>query len=950
MKKKNILHVISGTHWDREWRHTAEQSKLRLTDLMDNIIHVLESKPEYKYFCVDGGTIVLEDYLQVRPENEKRVKALINSGKMQIVKWYTLPELNTVAPESLVRNLLLGQKMAKEYGGGMKSGYTATSYGQHSQMPQLYQGFGIETAIFYRGTNKFKPETPLFIWEGKDGTTLNTLRTFDEVTRTNWFFYVHGPAVLGKGYKDLSYKYNREEIPVHMADMRSYEKAFVLLKECKEFINKPELLKKSLDALLWQAMPYRIGNHILALNMEDNDEPYVYLPELIAELNKLSPEVEIIQSSMDEYMDAIIGDKTRVKSVVHKGELRYTTSEHGNFNALLSATHSSRVKIKLYNDAVETDIINTAEPLASMSWLAGNEYPHKMMDRAWESLLKNHAHDSICGAAVDRAHEDMMYNFSISQTVAEEVANRSAIGLFKNTDTSKFLTTDETITLYNTLPYARKEVIPLVIDTLKKEGGGIDIGIPGEVSGGADDYFDIVDDKGNVLPVSVLAVDDANVGVERELDTKAIRFRTKRRRLLVEAEVPALGAATYALRVRPPHYVADPETMTADRAVIARDDGTLENEFVKVTISCDGTYNMLDKASGRLMEGLGYFTDTGETGSAHISEKPRRNTVITSIGTRAYVTMLESNNLRGVYKVETEMYVPAAAANDGTERLRETKRIPITYTLTVEKGNPALKINLKLRNECRDHKLVINFPTHLSNAQYVYNESAWAVEKRPVRHADHKDNFEQFPACRPMQNFVDVTDGKFGLAVFTKGLREYEIGDDTRRTVKITLLRTQRAYMTANAAMLTEELDQYTGQHSFGDIEYNFALYPHAGDWEEGRVLQAAYEYKAPIKAVLGVPHKGGKLPATGSYITVTPAEKVMLSALKLSDDGKGIIIRVWNTTDKELPFKLSTILPVQSVSRLKLDESFIEDVKYAKAGFEYRLGPHKIETFLLKK
>ena len=72
MSTKYLMHVISGTHWDREWRHTAEQSKLRLADLIDCMIDVLERKSSFKYFCLDGGMIVIEDYLSVRPENRER--------------------------------------------------------------------------------------------------------------------------------------------------------------------------------------------------------------------------------------------------------------------------------------------------------------------------------------------------------------------------------------------------------------------------------------------------------------------------------------------------------------------------------------------------------------------------------------------------------------------------------------------------------------------------------------------------------------------------------------------------------------------------------------------------------------------------------------------------------------------------------------------------------------
>ncbi len=422
MVKKYKMYVISGTHWDREWRHTAEQSKLRLADLMDNILKLLEENISYKCFCIDGGMVVIEDYLSVKPENKGRIKKMVEAGRMQLVNWYTLPETNTVAPEALVRNLLLGHQMAKEYGGGMKSGYTATSYGQHSQMPQLYKGFGIDTAIFYRGTNKHIL-APLFEWEGIDGSKLHTLRTFDEVTRTNWFFYVHQPLVLGKPAKDLTYTYNRDHCPVHMCDSNSYEKAFVALREQADFDRSPAKLKAALDMITDQALPYAIGQHILALNMEDNDQPYALLSEMIDEINKISDDYDIVQSTLDEYMEIVIKNSNSLP--LHKGELRYTSVEHNNFNALLGATHSSRIKLKIFNERAETNLINIAEPLASFAYLYGKEYPGANINRAWEALLKNHAHDSICGAAVDLAHEDMLYNFSLATTVAEEVAARS---------------------------------------------------------------------------------------------------------------------------------------------------------------------------------------------------------------------------------------------------------------------------------------------------------------------------------------------------------------------------------------------------------------------------------------------------------------------------------------------------------------------------------------------
>lgn len=943
MSRRYTMHVISGTHWDREWRHTAEQSKLRLADLIDYIIDILESKPEYESFCIDGGMVVIEDYLNVRPEQKDRLIKLVKSGRIQLVSWYTLPETNTVAPEALIRNLLLGKRMSHEFGGAMKSGYTATSYGQHSQTPQLYLGFGIESAIFYRGTNKHIL-TPLFEWEGIDGSRIHTLRTFDEVTRTNWFFYVHQPVVLGKPPKNLGYTYDRGNLPVHLCDFGSYEKAFVALKEEIDFNRDPSKLKAALDMILEQAMPYAIGNNILALNMEDNDQPYPLLPEMIDELNKISKDVEIKQSTLDDFLKVAQLDAETIAK--HKGELRYTSVEHNNFNALLGATHSSRVKLKILNERAETQLINVAEPLASFAHLIGKAYPKVNLQRAWEALLKNHAHDSICGAAVDLAHEDMLYNFSLATTVAEEVAARSTIEIFKNIDTSKnFNENDITITLFNTLSFDRKLVMPLVLDTPKNQGGAkVDIGVG--ATSNADEFYDIVNSEGNKVPHVEISCEDVRVALERELDTKAIKFPATRRRILVEAEVPGLGYNTYALRRREPNYIKHP-AIGNDRENIARDSGVLENEHIKLKLNSNGTFNLLDKASGRLIENMHYFTDSGEWGSAHISNKPQRNQIITSIGCAAEISLIESNTLRGIFKVKISLIIPAAVTLDGRDRLRETVVLPITSYITLEKGSKTVKIKTKLLNEARDHKLCVNFPTGVKT-DIAVSESAWAVAERSIKWTENGDNFEQFFPFQPMQNFVDLSDGSFGVSILNQGLREYEVQDDKERTIAITLLRTHRAYMTANQDMTPEEFDKYTGLHSFGHFEYNYALFAHNGDWISGGVQDAAYEFKVDVKAIQGHAMEG-ILPDSAKLIGIENCEHIIISSVKLSEDGRGITVRIYNASSEQQRVKIRVLLPISKVKKARLDETYISDIESDNNAFWLDIGAHKIETVILE-
>ena len=947
MTKTHRMHVISGTHWDREWRHTAEQSKPRLVELVDTMMDVLEKHDSYATYCLDGGQVVVEDYLTIRPESRGRLEKLIRAGRVQLVNWYTLPDMYTVAAEAQIRNLMLGQRMAREFGGAMASGYTATSYGQHSQLPQLYQGFGITNAIFYRGTNRHVLP-PLFLMEGADGTRIHILKTFDEVTRTNWYFYVHQPLVLGKPTRDLSYTYDPANVPVHMCDERHYERAFKLLEEVHEFRRDEASLKAALGYILDQATPYAIGNHILALNLEDNDVPFALLPDMIAALNAVSPDVEIVQDSIDGFLATVTAETDPAKLVVHKGELRYPVVESG-FNGLLGATHASRVKLKILNENAETGLIHHAEPMASIACLLGDEYPRTSLDRAWLHLLKNQAHDSICGAAVDQAHEDMLYNFSIAKMVGEEITARAAIFIFGKINTAAaFQPGDHTITLFNSLPQARDEVVQLTIDLPKESVSGVVDPCTGVGAVNKNvEFFDILDSEGVPQEYEVVSREDISIAVERELDT-SVQFPAVRRRILVRAKTPGLGYATLALRPRDPRFVFLPET-GPDRPLLARENGVLENEHLKVSINANGTFDLLHKATGRLMPGQHYFTDNGEVGVAHLSRMPVRNPVQTSLGATARITMVETGLLRGVYRIDLSLRIPAAATLDGRDRLREEREIPVTTWLTLEKGSRYIKMRTRLTNDARDHRLRVNFPSEVRDADFATVESAFAVDRRPIRWTVSGDNAEGFYPFQPMQNFVDVSDGKAGLAVLNKGMREYEVKDDASRTIAITLLRTQRAYMTANATMTPEEFDKYTGLHSFGTIEHRYALLPHEGDWEAGGVLQAAYEHKVAIPAIQGLPYASGPLPATGSVFTVTPADKLMLSALKQAEDGDGVILRLWNNSGDTVDARIASALPITSCESLRLDETHPEALKVAGNSVNCVVGPHKILTLRLR-
>src|SRR2546423_1568774 len=107
------LHVISHTHWDREWYLTFQQFRLKLVHLVDNLLALLERDPDFKYFMLDGQAIVLEDYLAVRPEQEAILREHIQKGRILIGPWHILPDMFLVGPESHIRNLLEGERTTR---------------------------------------------------------------------------------------------------------------------------------------------------------------------------------------------------------------------------------------------------------------------------------------------------------------------------------------------------------------------------------------------------------------------------------------------------------------------------------------------------------------------------------------------------------------------------------------------------------------------------------------------------------------------------------------------------------------------------------------------------------------------------------------------------------------------------------------------------------------------
>ena len=180
------LHVISHTHWDREWYQTFQQFRLKLVHLIDKLLDILAEDPEFKYFMLDGQTIVLDDYLHMRPEMEETLREHIQSGRILIGPWHILPDMFLVSPEAHIRNLLQGERTTRKFGPKMPIGYIPDPFGHPGQVPQILKGFGIEAAALWRGLERRAGRIVVAIpgWlEGPAGIPARQLRQRCEFAR-----------------------------------------------------------------------------------------------------------------------------------------------------------------------------------------------------------------------------------------------------------------------------------------------------------------------------------------------------------------------------------------------------------------------------------------------------------------------------------------------------------------------------------------------------------------------------------------------------------------------------------------------------------------------------------------------------------------------------------------------------------------------------------------------
>jgi mannosylglycerate hydrolase len=909
MKDKYTVTVVSETHWDRAWYVPFQEFRVRLVRLIDRLLDLLERDPDFRCFMLDGQTVVLEDYFAIRPENRERVRRFVQEGRLQVGPWYVLVDEFLASPESMIRNLQIGWRMAEELGQVMWVGYTPDAFGHIAALPQILAGFDLDNAVFWRGMGPEGEELGTeFRWVAADGTSVLAI----------W---------LADGYHNVS----NLGYPLKWGD--TSQMRFSL-----------ELALDQIERAVESARARANTPALLLMNGIDHAEAQTELSQILVAARERFPDVEFCHGTLEDHIARVRAAETELREW-RAGRSSLGEFNRGTYDIVLQGVYSTRMYLKQANHRVLTLLERYAEPLSGLAWvLTGREGDAAFLEEAWRWVLKNHPHDDICGCSVDQVHEEMMYRFGQAEQIGHTILRDASRSIMREVDYARHQGLP--ITLFNPLGWPRQEIARLEIP--------FDMGDP------MAERFQILDSDGQKVPYQKLS-DEPRIWLE-VLKGNAKRVVT----VALPVEVPAGGyASCYVQPAEGDQPVVEEKLRVCERGA--------ENEFVRLQIQPDGSLTLTDKGTRITYQGLNRFEDSEDAGDEYTYSPCPNSQTLTTEGLKATITPLHAGPLQATFCVELDLEVPASLTEDGQQRSEERVSLPICSEISLYADRPGVYISTTVDNRARDHRLRALFPTPL-RPTHSRADGHFAVIEREVDMPEVTDWEEDPSPTKHQRAFVDVSDGGGGLALLNRGLPEYEARreHDGSVTLCLTLLRCvgwlSRGQLLTRCQRAGLPLPT-PGAQCLGSHTFEYAIVPHKGGWQA--VFQAAYNYNAPLHALRADIDEGmlvreleliqedselirqhalpwdrsGALADRQSLVAAEPSAFVV-SGLKRSEGGEGLIVRGYNITDEPLEVTLSFGFPIRALYRARLNEERVEELEASSdRQVTLPIGGHEVVT-----
>ncbi len=919
-EKTFSAHYISGTHWDREWYRPWQEYRVLLVKLLDELLELMETSKDFKYFQLDGQTCIIEDYLEIRPQNTQRLARLIKSGRILVGPWYTMPDLFCPGDEALVRSLLLGQRIAREWGvEPMNVGFICDMFGHPAQMPQIFRGFDMQDCVLGRGTNE--STTPMFFhWESPDGSRVFTYKLQDHM---GYGAFAVPRAVMEKpaGVIGEQHAHIGQALNAVKDDPRKYAQV------------QQDLAAQEVGKYVGHETRRCNGGAVALMDTMDHIAPAKDVAMYLKLIRQACPNVEPAHSTLPLFFED--ARKTAGALPVKKGELREPSRNKAPYLWLIPYCTSSRVRMKQANDQCQNLLQRWVEPMLALANLHGAAIPTRFLDLAWKWLITNHAHDSICGCSIDQVHRDMMFRFDQVRVLGEQLKHQAIGALTAQCSDLARNEKEFTLTLVNPLPSERNEVVIFDVDLPTDYASTQTEGFRTQTQ----KAFALEDASGKRVPYQRLGFTPVHQERSRFAQYCFINDGPfTRYTVAAKVRLPALGFTS--LRVTPS------DTPVRHLGTLRTGPTAAENEHLAIAIEPNGTLTLTDKASKQTYTGLLLLEDRSEIGDGWFHGHSLNDEQTLSAASPAQVAVVHEGPEVVTFSITVRLNVPLRYDFAKERPTEERVDVAVTHRVSLRRSARVVDVQTTIDNTAQDHRLRLLLPTDATAAKVWHAHHPFDVAQRPIKldPATHDWQEAEIPE-KPFLGFEAVGGERRGLAfICGAGLHEGGVIDDARRTMTVTLMRGYRR--TVGTEGETDGLE-------LGRIVHHYALMPYKGQLPRQEILDELAKLQAGLSTrqtgprPSGYPPMTGKNPPHATYLAMDTGPLVV-SAIKASDEGQALDVRLWNPTSKAQSHKLLFWKPVRSARMLKLNESVdptAQEPRRSGPTVTVEAGPHAIVT-----
>lgn len=631
-------------------------------------------------------------------------------------------------------------------------------------------------------------------------------------------------------------------------------------------------LRKRLDSYFEVLEKASVTKEILLPNGHDQMPLQQNIFAVMDKLREIYPQREFVMSRFEEVFSAI--DAHRDSLATLRGEFI-----DGKYMRVHRTIGSTRMDIKIAHARIENKIVNLLEPLATLAWTLGFEYHHGLLEKMWKEILKNHAHDSIGCCCSDKVHREIVARFVLAEDMADNL-----IRFYLRKITDNMAQSDEDkLVMFNLMPWPREEAINT---TLRLRGS----------------QFRLLDGKGNEIPYFIRSRREIDPGL---IDRQIVHYGNYEPFMEFDIQLsqilPSMGYRTLYIEPHVAGRQAAPATATS---------ALLENAFWQISLNDDGTLCLRDKDSGIVYQRVLEIEESADDGDEYDYSPSREEWRLTSADADVHHQVIhEAWQSRAV--IRYRMAVPLNLSERSARQRNGELGVEITVTLS--HNSRRIEVDVRLDNQADDHRVRVLIPTPFATHE-VLADTQFGSVMRPVQDEAmahwQEEGWKEAPVpVWNLLNYAALQEGRNGLAVFSEGLREFEVVGEAKKTFALTLLR-------GVGLLGKEDLLLRPGRPSGikmpvpdsqmrGALHARLCLFSYSGTPLNAGLAQQARAWLTPIQCYNKIPWDAMKLnkaaftvPDSYSLLSMSPVG-CQLSALKKAEDRDEIILRLFNPSDR---------------------------------------------------